>query len=66
MWCGPETTKDKRSCGSLNAFEEVGVSSRTVIINNQGWAKHMHHNHGQNTYTMIKDGQNICTIKYKK
>jgi len=57
MWCGPETTKDKLSCSNLNAFEEVGVSSRTrtlTVITSTG------------NITIIKDGQNICTIKYKK
>jgi len=48
---GPETTEDKFSCNSLNAFEKIGVSSRTVILNN---------------IILIKDGQNISTIKYKK
>jgi len=43
MGCGPETTDDEFSCSSLNIFEKVIVSSRTVIINN---------------ITIIKDGQN--------
>jgi len=44
MECGPEKTEDKFSCSSLNAFEKIGISSHTVIINN---------------ITIIKDGQNI-------
>jgi len=51
MVCGSETTEVKSSCSSLSAFEKIGDSCRTVIINNM---------------TMIKDGQNICTIKYTK
>jgi len=48
--CGPEATKDKFSCSSLNTFKEIRVSSRTVIKNN---------------ISIIKDGQNIYTMKYK-
>ena len=51
MECGLKATKDKFSCSSLNAFKEIRVSSRTII---------------KNDITIINDGQNICTIEYKK
>ena len=50
MGCGPETTEDKLSCSRLSAFEEIG----SVVVQLS------------NNITVIKDGQNICTIKYKK
>jgi len=51
MACGLKATEDNFSCSSLNAFKEIRVSSRTTIKNN---------------ITIISDGQNICTIEYKK
>ena len=51
MGCGSEATKDNFSGSRLNAFNENRVSSRTII---------------KNDITIINDGQNICTIEYKK
>ena len=51
MGCGLKASKDNFSCSSLNAFKEIRVSSRTII---------------KNDITIINDGQNICTIEYKK
>jgi len=51
MGCGLKATKDNFSCSSLNAFKEIRVSNRTII---------------KNDITIINDGQNICTIEYKK
>ena len=49
--CSLKATKDNFSCSSLNAFKEIRVSSHTII---------------KNDITIINDGQNLCTIEYKK